>query len=48
MADHRYPSVDSQPSFPSIEADVLARWAAEDTFSASIEARPAGADGSNE
>ncbi len=34
-----YPAVGSQPSLPTIEAEVLARWAAEGTFQASIDRR---------
>jgi isoleucyl-tRNA synthetase len=43
-----YPSVPSQPSFPALERDVLDFWAADGTFPASVEARPAGTNGSNE
>ncbi|MBI2708284.1 MAG: isoleucine--tRNA ligase [Actinobacteria bacterium] len=43
-----YPEVDPQPSFPDIERAVLDRWAADGTFRASVEQRPAGPDGSNE
>ena len=43
-----YPNVDPQPSFPSVEAEVLAFWEGDKTFAASVEARPAGADGANE
>jgi len=43
-----YPPVESQPSFPAIEQEVLARWEADATFEASVEARPAGPDGANE
>ncbi len=41
-------SVPSNPRFPAIEERVLAYWAADGTFAASVEARDAGADGSNE
>jgi isoleucyl-tRNA synthetase len=34
-----YPEVDPQPSFPDIEADVLASWAARHTFEESIRRR---------
>ncbi len=34
-----YPSVNPQPSLPTIETDVLARWTAEATFQASIDRR---------
>ncbi|WP_110181987.1 isoleucine--tRNA ligase [Nocardioides solisilvae] len=40
--------VPSSPSFPAIEEAVLAHWAADDTFRASVEQRDAGPDGSNE
>ncbi len=43
-----YPSIDPQPSFPALERDVLAYWEADGTFTASVEARPAGENGSNE
>ncbi len=36
------------PDFPALETAVLAYWAADHTFQASIDARPAGHDGSNE
>ncbi|TXS05056.1 isoleucine--tRNA ligase [Streptomyces sp. col6] len=53
MADRRpdpasYPHVPSQPSFPELEQEVLDFWQADNTFRASVEARPAGAHGSNE
>jgi len=38
----------ASPSIPSIEAEVLASWEAGDTFRRSVEARPAGEDGTNE
>ncbi|WP_370327032.1 isoleucine--tRNA ligase [Euzebya sp.] len=38
----------SSPRFPDIESAVLAHWEADDTFRASVEARPAGTDGDNE
>ena len=41
--DRPYPAVDS-PDFPAIEQRVLARWEAEDTFAASVRARPADDD----
>ncbi len=44
----RYPSVDPQPRFPEIEKRVLAYWAREGIFQASVEARRAGANGANE
>jgi isoleucyl-tRNA synthetase len=43
-----YPTVDAQASFPTIEHRVLDRWAAEGTFVASVEQRPAGTKGDNE
>jgi isoleucyl-tRNA synthetase len=43
-----YPTVDAQASFPSIEHRVLDRWAADGTFVASVDQRPAGTKGDNE
>ena len=43
-----YAEVDPRPSYPAIEREVLARWAAEGTFERSVEQRPAGAQGANE
>jgi len=43
-----YPDVPDKPRFPAIEEAVLASWAADGTFAASIAARPAGPDGANE
>ena len=40
--------VPASPRFPAIETDVLAYWKKDDTFQASIDARPAGENGSNE
>jgi isoleucyl-tRNA synthetase len=40
--------VPSSPRFPEIEEAVLAYWAADGTFAASIHQRPAGDDGANE
>ncbi len=40
--------VPPSPRFPQVEDAVLAHWAADDTFSASVENRPAGEDGANE
>jgi isoleucyl-tRNA synthetase len=40
--------VPSSPRFPAIEERVLAYWAEDDTFRASVEQRDPGADGSNE
>jgi len=44
----RFPAVDPQPRFPEIERRVLARWQAEDTFRASVDARAPGPNGANE
>ena len=41
-------TVPPQPSFPELEAAVLAYWQADGTFQASVDARPAGAGGDNE
>jgi isoleucyl-tRNA synthetase len=43
-----YPTVPAHPSFPAIELEVLDFWAADETFAASVEARPAGENGANE
>ncbi|HEY5880891.1 MAG TPA: class I tRNA ligase family protein, partial [Nakamurella sp.] len=40
--------VATHPDFPSLEREVLAHWAADCTFQASIEARSAGENGANE
>ncbi|HVV10369.1 isoleucine--tRNA ligase [Amycolatopsis sp.] len=40
--------VPSQPSFPELEKQVLAYWESDRTFRASVEAREAGVNGSNE
>ncbi|MBP2473659.1 isoleucyl-tRNA synthetase [Crossiella equi] len=40
--------VPAQPSFPVLERDVLAYWASDQTFQASVDARPAGENGGNE
>lgn len=45
---HRDTSLDASPNFPSLETETLAFWAEDQTFQASVEARPAGQDGSNE
>ncbi len=42
------PGVPSSPRFPAMEERVLAYWAEDDTFRASVEQRDPGADGSNE
>ncbi len=41
-------TVPSSPRFPEIEEAVLAYWAADGTFQASVDAREAGEDGANE
>lgn len=41
-------NVPSSPKFPEIEERVLAYWAEDDTFQASIDARDAGENGANE
>ena len=43
-----YPDVPDKPRFPAIEEAVLASWAAEGTFEASVALRPAGEAGANE
>ena len=43
-----YPKVDPQPNFPALEGAVQAFWEADRTFTASVENRPAGDNGSNE
>ena len=49
-----YPKVDgaagvpASPRFPEVEERVLAFWAQDDTFRASVEQRDAGVDGANE
>jgi isoleucyl-tRNA synthetase len=43
-----YPEVPQQPRFAAIEQDVIDYWKKDDTFRASVEARPAGDGGSNE
>lgn len=45
-AEHR--AVPSSPRFPRIEEGVLAYWAEDDTFRASVEQRDPGANGENE
>ncbi|HVK22680.1 MAG TPA: isoleucine--tRNA ligase [Actinokineospora sp.] len=40
--------VAAQPSFPTLETAVLDYWAADRTFQASVDARPAGDNGDNE
>jgi isoleucyl-tRNA synthetase len=46
--ESRYPVVPAHPSFPALEQEVLAFWETDKTFVASVDARPAGDDGSNE
>ncbi len=41
-------TVSAHPGFPSLEADVLAYWAEDQTFEASVEQRDAGPNGANE
>jgi isoleucyl-tRNA synthetase len=41
-------AVPPRPSFPEVEERVLAYWAADDTFQASVRNRPVGLNGSNE
>ena len=43
-----YPTVPAHPSFPALEHEVLDFWAADGTFEASVDARPAGENGANE
>ncbi len=43
-----YPDVPQQPSFAAIENDIIEFWRRDDTFRASIEARPTGERGGNE
>lgn len=45
---HRDTSLDASPNFPSQETETLAFWAKDHTFQASVDARQAGQDGSNE
>jgi isoleucyl-tRNA synthetase len=45
---HRATEVPASPSFPALEREVLAYWAADDTFQASIDQREAGIGGANE
>ena len=46
--DLPYPDVEPQPNLPKLEESILAFWADDGTFQASIDQRPAGPDGSNE
>ena len=48
QADGASAGVPASPRFPEIEERVLRYWAADDTFRASVENRPAGQDGANE
>jgi isoleucyl-tRNA synthetase len=43
-----YPHVGERADFPAIEEDILRSWDEAGTFEASVEARPAGANGENE
>ena len=45
---HRSAAVPASPDLPALEGDVLAYWEADGTFVASVEARDAGENGSNE
>ena len=45
---HRSEPVPASPHLPSLEEEVLAYWAADDTFRASVAKNPAGENGSNE
>ncbi|MCG2796945.1 MAG: isoleucine--tRNA ligase [Cellulomonas sp.] len=45
---HRDQAVPASPDLPAVETDVLDFWAKDGTFQASIDAREAGQDGSNE
>ncbi len=45
---HRPTDVSASPDLPAIERDVLAYWAADGTFAASVEAREPGENGANE
>jgi isoleucyl-tRNA synthetase len=47
-SDLPYPDVESQPNLPELEEGILAFWADDATFQASIDQRPSGPDGSNE
>jgi isoleucyl-tRNA synthetase len=42
------PAVPAHPSFPALETAVLDFWARDETFQATVDARPAGANGANE
>ncbi|WP_265523062.1 isoleucine--tRNA ligase [Oerskovia flava] len=46
--DRTTSAIPASPDLPAMERDVLAYWAQDDTFAASVAARPAGEDGSNE
>ncbi len=45
---HRPDAVPASPDLPALEREVLAYWQDDDTFVASVEARPAGENGDNE
>ncbi|MFK7918323.1 MAG: isoleucine--tRNA ligase [Ilumatobacter sp.] len=44
----RYPDVDPQPDFPTLESKILERWERTGAFQASVDQRDAGANGDNE
>ncbi|MDQ1375736.1 MAG: isoleucyl-tRNA synthetase [Actinomycetota bacterium] len=46
--DSPYPRVGERADFPALEEEILASWDRDHTFEASVEARAAGEDGSNE
>ena len=48
MPETPYPEVPQQSSFAGIEQEIIDYWKADDTFRASVEARPAGDNGENE
>ncbi|ASW56287.1 isoleucine--tRNA ligase [Plantactinospora sp. KBS50] len=48
MHDHGAAGVPASPDLPAVEAAVLEHWAADGTFAASVEQRPAGERGANE
>ena len=48
FGDQPADQVPAQPSFPALEKDVLAYWEADRTYAATVEARDAGTNGSNE
>src|SRR5438045_3860240 len=40
-SSERYPDVEQHPSFPQLERTIVERWQEEDTFTKSVEQRPA-------